>query len=135
MTAPARQPGPRPAASLALIRIAMLVGVLTFGAVIWFLHRQSAAPPAASEGAQRLAGALGYVMIAVVVAIIAIRVAMARARDAERARSLNVIGWAAGELAALAGGVHYFLTNDPQWYGTGVLVLVASYVVLPIRRG
>jgi hypothetical protein len=46
-----------------------------------------------------------------------------------------VIGWAAGELAALAGGVHYFLTNDPQWYGTGVLVLVASYVVLPIRRG
>ena len=135
MTGPARRPGPGPEASLALIRIAMLVGVLTFGGVIWYLHRQPAyAPAPPTEGLQRLTRALDYVMIGVVAALVALRVATGRTRDAARARSLTIIGWAAGELAALAGGVHYFLTNDPRWYGIGVLVLIASYVVLPIRR-
>lgn len=129
MTAP-RQ---RPEAALAVIRIAMLSGVLVFGAVVWFLHRQPRAGPPA-EGVAQMGRALPIVFGAVIAALVALRALTGRA-DAGRARALTVVGWAVGEFAALAGGAHYLLARDPQWYAVGVLILVASYVVLPIRRG
>jgi hypothetical protein len=39
-----------------------------------------------------------------------------------------------GEGVALAGGVYYFITNDPRYYVTGILVLLASFMLFPIKR-
>jgi len=45
-----------------------------------------------------------------------------------------LILWAVGEGAALFGGVLYLLTNEPQWYGLGLLAMLTNFVLVPARR-
>ena len=126
--------GTRQRASLGVIRLSLLAGVLGFGAVTWFLHRGEAwTGPARPRG-----GAFATVTIAVCVlaigGILLARRQVTTTRDAGKYGSWCVIGWAFGELAALMGGVYYFLTDDPSRYLIGVLVMLLSFVLIPLRR-
>lgn len=126
--------GTRQRASLGVIRLSLLAGVLAFGAVTWFMHRDEAwSGPARPPGGT-------FAMVALAVSILAIagilfaRRQVTTTRDAAKYGSWCVLGWAFGEVAALTGGVYYFLTDDPGRYLLGVLVMLLSFVLIPLRR-
>ena len=120
-------------AALAVIRIAMLVGVLLFGAVIWFLQgRPGWAPPTpASLPTLRVAVFAAWGLAAVV--LLALRVRAARPGGAARG-TLSLVAWAVGEGAALMGGVYYFLSGDARWFLGGLFVMLASFLLFPVPR-
>ena len=116
----------------ALIRAALWVGVLVFGAVIWFLHQRRAFPIKLQPHALTLAQVWLSVM-----AVIAAFMLRRRAIDAPnmQTRSTWTIQlWAIGEAAALFGGVLYLLSNEPQWYGLGLLAMATVFSLVPLPR-
>lgn len=119
--------------ALGLVRFALLLGVLMFGAVTWWENRQALPQvgPALSEHALRVL-VLALVAVAIV-AMLVVRVLLARERSVRRRGALCLVAWTGGEAAALAGGVYYFVFHDPHWYAVGLIVLVASFVVVPLR--
>ncbi len=134
MTAPL-QGGGSPAQVLRvrmLIRASLLGGVVMFGAVTVFLHRQGDWAPAPNP--QELI----YVpVIAIALALggmSVVRPIWSRATNEAQRFSFALMGWAMGEGAALAGGVYYFLTDDAKFYLAGIFVLLASFMLFPIKR-
>jgi hypothetical protein len=134
MTAPS-QGGGSPAELMKvrmLIRASLLGGVVMFGAVVYFQHHQGPFTPAPNP--QELI----YVpVIAIALALggmFAVRPIWSRATGDAQRFSLALMGWAMGEGAALAGAVYYFLTDDPKFYIAGIFVLLASFMLFPIKR-
>ena len=118
-------------ARLGAIRLAMLAGVLVFGAVVWFLRRGTTAPGATGG----VIDVVSYAAIAIgLVGILVLWRVLANATTAAKYANTAVMGWALGELAALGGGVHFFLTGDPTRYVIGVMVMLLSFVLIPLRR-
>ncbi|HEX6048412.1 MAG TPA: hypothetical protein VFZ21_04065 [Gemmatimonadaceae bacterium] len=116
--------------TLGIIRIALLVGVLAFGAVVWFLRRSDEAPFAVDPRGLRLAGQA--VWAAATLGTLGLFLAAARVSP-ERRATLSVIAWALGESTAIYGGLFWMLLGDPQWYLYGVACLVLTYLIFPIR--
>jgi hypothetical protein len=61
-----------------------------------------------------------------------------RSRFAQRRRAASrvpeaVEGWLMGQMVAWFGIVYYALTDDPRWFVAGLLSLLLSFVVFPIR--
>jgi len=123
--------GPTPT-NLFLIRASFLTAVLVFGAVTYYVH--SGAPPTFTTDRQTITwivlGAWGVITASLIVTGRLYKNADTRARRA----SLAIIGWGLGEMAALLGGVHYFLTGSPQRYGYGLIIFVISLVMFPIPQ-
>ncbi|HEX6534651.1 MAG TPA: hypothetical protein VF041_08635 [Gemmatimonadaceae bacterium] len=117
---------------LGLVRIALLLGVLMFGAVIWWNSRQAPPAPTTLTPTALRGLVLGLAVVALIT-MIGVRVMLGRVRGARRRGTLCIVAWAAGEAAALAGGVYYFAFHDPQWYVVGLFVLITSFVVVPLR--
>lgn len=118
---------------LRLIRIQLLVGALTLGAVAWYLHRDPAWQPSPSAGSIRFVAVIAGVAAAV--GVLAVRAAIRRGSDPSRIATLSIVGWALGELAALAGGVHFFASGEPSRYVIGLLLLLTSLLLLPMPGG
>jgi hypothetical protein len=134
MTGP-QQGGGSPAQILRvrmLIRAALLLGVGMLGVVTYFQHQQNG-----SVSWDRVPQ-LAYVPIVALaiglVGMLVLRAIWSRAVDEKQRSTLMIVGWAMGEGVALAGGVYYFITNDPRYYVTGILVLLASFMLFPIKR-
>ena len=117
-----------------MIRLALLLGVLAFGATTTFIVRRGEWRPSASDALDslRIVGVGLWVTAILAVAFLRFR----GTRIAGRAGTATpaIIGWAIGEAVAIFGGVHYFLSGQPAWYANGVLFLVATFVVFPLRR-
>jgi hypothetical protein len=134
---------PRPPPSvrtLAIIRLALLAGVLLFGVVVWLVHRSGNAPPANASTVAALRPVGMAIWAGAVLAVLFIRFrldALGRTRPGGLAvgdsAALRLLAWAAGEAAALFGGVLYFLSGDPRWYGYGITLMVASFILVPVR--
>jgi hypothetical protein len=120
--------------ALAVIRIAILAGILLFGAVIWFLHRQPGWSPMRPEALRTLRGAALLVCGAMLAVTMALRVAHGRATTVVGGARLAILGWALAEIPALLGGVYYYLSNDPRLYVLGIVILLAAFIILPLRR-
>lgn len=122
------KPSPQP---VQLIRLALIAGVLMFGAVILFVHRQ------ASWKAGTLPSAIGYALLAYAIVALSIARAMRgrvlREPDPQRRASLLIIGWAIGEAAALFGAVIFFVTGQGQWYLLGLFAMLSVFAFLPTR--
>jgi len=130
MTPPPTRPSPE-LARLALIRVAMLAGVLTFGAVVWFLRRTGNAPPLADAAdTLRLVGVV--VAFVTVAGILLCRTLASRARESAQRTTFRVAGWAVGEAAALYGGLYYFATGRPLGYMLGLMLLLMAFVLIPV---
>ena len=113
-----------------LIRMAFLLGLLAFGAVIWFTQRAGREPFSPDTP---LTTFVPYVLGAALAGTIAMRFVVAKASDAQRPQYL-LIGWAIGEAAALLGGVHWLMTGNPRWYVIGMFVFLSALVLHPLRR-
>ena len=133
MTGGARPPfGPSPNSThtLGIIRIALLVGVLVFGAVVWFLRRSDGVAEGVDPRSLRLAGQA--VWAAATLGTLGLFLAAGRA-SSERRAVFSVIAWALGESTAVYGGLFWMLLGDPQWYLYGVACLLLTYFIFPIR--
>ena len=130
MTGPGR---PRGDAPIALIRISLLLGVLLFGAVTWFLHRDPSWQPQDPSTVAGVRRAMYVVWAGAIVTLLALRPRLGAATGAAR-QSLLVIAWAIGEGAALLGGVYYFLTDDARAFLGGLIVMLGAFLLYPIRR-
>ena len=122
----------RTSAQLGIIRMAFLMGVLLFGAVIWFLQRREGFVP--DGGLERMRPVVPIIMLSFIAAIVGVRIYLSRVTDAAQIGTFQLIGWAIGEAAALFGGVYYFNTGDPRFYIIGLFVMLASFIVVPLRR-
>jgi ABC-type xylose transport system permease subunit len=117
-----------------LIRFAILLGVLVFGAVAWWMRDGRSATPAPDPRfLERLGIFPAIVAAAALAAVVALRVVWGRTRDTARRRKLAIVALAPGEAAALFGAVAYFLAGDSRWYLAGMFVLAAAVVLFPLR--
>ena len=131
-TRPQPSPNQLQTQSLALIGMMLWFGVIAFGVVVWFLHRGGSFPIRPQPMSLRYASAATSVL-AVIVAL-ALRGGVRHMADGPDRNAKVLILWAVGEGAALFGGVLYLLTNEPQWYGLGLLAMLTNFVLVPARR-
>lgn len=120
------------AATLRIIRVAFLTGVLTFGGAVYFITSQRGGPMAPDLGET-----LQIVNIALLVAaaagVLFIQRRHAAEPDPARRSTLNIAAWAMGEATALFGGVHYMLVGNALPFLVGLTMMIASFVLVPIR--
>jgi hypothetical protein len=117
---------------LVLIRASFFLGIVMFAGVTYVVHKQggvAAGPPA---------DVLRYVpMVAIVAALLGLaplRALWGREPNPVKRLTISFIGWAFGEAAALAGCVYYFFTDDPKFAIAGTFVLLATFMLFPIKR-
>ncbi|HWH52681.1 MAG TPA: hypothetical protein VN651_14120 [Gemmatimonadaceae bacterium] len=114
-----------------IIRLALIAGVVGFGAVILFIHSLP------NWKATTLPPAFGYAQVACAVvgiwAAIAMRGRVAGEPDPAQLATRYVTGWAIGEGAALFGGALFFITGQMQWYVLGLLAMAGAFAMLPIK--
>jgi hypothetical protein len=113
------------------IRLAMMGGVLLFGAVAWFATRTEAWMPPASDVLATLT-TVGRITWAI--AVCGIIVLFSRHRNTESPvtrSSVAIIAWAVGEALALFGAVFLYLTGQPMWYVFGILAISLTFVAFP----
>jgi hypothetical protein len=114
-----------------LIRLAMLLGVLTFGGVVWYIRR-SGDPPGVSADEARSLLWIGRAIwgVAIIGCIVVFQLTQRRPRDS----SYQILAWAFGEMVALYGAVIWFLTGTSGWYVPGLVFLVMTFLAFPARR-
>jgi hypothetical protein len=118
--------------TLALIRIALLVGVLAFGGIVWYLRRSGDTSYRVDPRGLRVAGQAVWGIMTL--GTLGLFFATGRATPQRRA-SFSVIAWALGEATAIYGGLFWLLLGDPQWYLYGVACLLLTYFIFPVRNG
>lgn len=115
------------------IRFAMLAGVLLFGGVAWFSHRD----PGFTAAAGPVLDSLSTVGMGLwVVATLGFVILFWRSRSpqtAAQASTTGIIAWSIGEGLALFGGVFYLQSGVATWYIGGVIALALSMLVFPGR--
>ena len=116
--------------TLGLIRIALLVGVLALGGIVWHLRRSGDTGYLVNPRALRVGGQAVWGVMTV--GTLALFVLAGRATP-ERRGSLSVLAWALGEATAIYGGLFWLLLGDSQWYLYGVGCLLLTYFIFPIR--
>lgn len=122
------------AATLRIIRVALLTGVLIFGGIAYYLTRQRGGGLGEPEGAGALQIANIVILVFAAVGILFVQRRHAAERDPARRSTLNITAWAMGEAVALMGGVHFMLIGNPVPYLVGLMTMLAAFVVVPIRE-
>lgn len=125
---PARQKRSR----LALIRVALLLSVLLFGAVTWYARRDGTMPPPDRRTYEAVRTVAMILWAVSITGIIGLRLWTTRARRDDDAR-IAVVAWALGEAPALVGGVFWFVTGQRWLWASGVVVLLTSFILFPVR--
>jgi len=117
--------------TLALIRIALLVGVLVFGAIVWYLQRSGWESSGVDPRGLRVAGQAVWGLMTL--GTLGLFLAAGRASP-ERRAAFSVVAWALGEATAIYGGLFWMMLGDRQWYLYGVACLLLTYFIFPIRN-
>ena len=116
--------------TLGLIRIALLVGVLAFGGIVWYLRRTGDASYAVDPRGLRVAGQAIWGLTTLGTLVLFLSAGRA---TPERRATFSVMAWALGEATAIYGGLFWMLLGNPQWYLYGVACLLLTYFIFPIR--
>ena len=116
-----------------LIRFSLLMGVVLFGIVTWFLHRDPAWTPAPDVFGGRVRLLTIGVWLVAISGILFARQRWARAADDATRHAFAVGGLALAEGAALFGGVVYFLSDDARLLVAGIFLMLGALVLFPVR--
>jgi F0F1-type ATP synthase membrane subunit c/vacuolar-type H+-ATPase subunit K len=119
--------------SLRIVRMALLSGVVVFGAVVTYLVGQDGPRSTSPEVRAPLQWVNIGLLIASAAGVLVLQRIHAAERDPAKRQTWNIIAWALGEATAMFGGVHYLLVGSPAPYLVGLAMLVASFVLVPIR--
>lgn len=126
-----RRPGASPV-QLRVIRMALLGPVILFGAYVAVVVGRE--PPRAPQMAQPLLYVNLAYLLGGMLGILYFQRRHAAERDPARRTTFNVVAWAIGESAALFGAVHYLLVGTPIPYLVGLGMMLASFVLVPVRE-
>jgi hypothetical protein len=120
-----------------IIRIALLSGVVIFGAVIYVLRSSGSYGSNNSNNGEMLPLLYAFIPLAAIAIIgtIVLRGRQLRSGEFGRRFTLAIIGWALCEGATLFGGVYFLLTGNPYLYLTGLALFLCSLVLLAPSRG
>lgn len=128
---PSNTPAPPRIRPLAMIRIAIIVAVVTFGAATWWLHASGRRPSAMAPNVNLVTLVIWALAT---VSLLFLRRRLTPVRNPRDRNNITILGWAAGETAAFAGIVHYFVTGDPQRFLFGMIVFVVALLAFPLPR-
>jgi hypothetical protein len=115
----------------------ILVGIALFaGLVVWVWHSLGPEPRAAVLAAKlRVVGVMTWRYVLVQIADMRFWHSNASEKRLRAARiPESVIGWLFGQMLACFGIVYYGVTEDARWYVAGLALLLATFVIFPIRR-
>ena len=118
-----------PAATLRILRFALLGGVVLFGVVIAYLTGSGGIEPDPALG--RIMGIFFAIEAIVCVGTLAMIRSRWERTDPARRGAATLVGWAIAEGAALIGGVCWLFGGARVFYFTGVALLVAALLLLP----
>jgi branched-subunit amino acid ABC-type transport system permease component len=119
-------------ATLRIIRIALLSGVLMFGGVAYYLVQKNGPLGAENAGALQIVNIV--LLVGAAVGIMIIQRRHLAERDPAKRSTLNIVAWAMGEATALFGGVHFLMIGNPVPFLVGLVMMIAAFVVVPIRE-
>lgn len=120
------------ATTLRIIRVAFLTGVLLFGGIVYYITSQQGGGSSPDQGKTLEMVNIAFLVLAAA-GIMIIQRRHAAEPDPAKRSTLNIAGWAMGEATALFGGVHFLLVGNPVPYLVGLVMMIASFVVVPIR--
>lgn len=115
-----------------MLRLALLAGVLVFGAVVYLQRRYGAVPAPIDSGALRLLGRVIWGVAVTGVGAVFLLVRNARSTAAVRIGAITA--WALAEVTGLYGAVVYYSTGDAVFFVLGVLFMLFSFLALPGER-
>jgi hypothetical protein len=112
----------------------MLLGVLLYGGAVYFMRRDGDAAASTPEQTRQLVWIGRALLGAVTMGCIVLWQMVQRTTSPAKRRSLSIIGWAMGEGAALYGATLWFLTGVNSLYTTGLVFLLLTFLVFPVRK-
>jgi hypothetical protein len=115
----------------------ILLGVALFaGLVVWVWHSLgSDTRPVALAGKLRVVGVMTWLYALVQIADMRFwHSTLSEKRRLAARIPESVIGWLFGQMLACFGIVYYGVTEDARWYVAGLALLLATFVIFPIRR-
>jgi hypothetical protein len=120
-------------ATLRIIRVALMSGVLVFGGIAYYLTQQQGGG-LGPEMADTLQIVNIVLLVGAAVGIMILQRRHAAETDPAKRTTLNIAAWAMGEATALFGGVHFMLVGNAIPFLVGLVMMIASFVVVPIRE-
>jgi len=115
----------------------ILLGIALFaGLVVWVWHSLGVeARPVALAAKLRVVGVMTWLYALVQIADMRFwHSSISEKRRAQSGIPESVIGWLFGQMLACFGIVYYGVTEDARWYVAGLALLLATFVIFPIRR-
>ena len=127
---------PAPRQVLNLVRMALLSGVLVFGAVAYGVRKVGTMPPMEQMAAASLRTIGVIVWTVSLIALVGLRVRFRETVERSRDTRLPLVAWAIGEAPAMFGGAFLLLTGDTMVFTAGLLALLLSFALFPVpNRG
>jgi hypothetical protein len=118
-------------AALRMIRISLLMAVVVTGAMVSVMVQND--PPRAPELARPMLLVNIVYLIGAMAGILYFQRRHAAEPLRQRRVTFNVVAWALGESTGLFGAAHYLLVGSPIPWLVGLAVLVAAFVLVPVR--
>ena len=119
------------------VRGVLLGLTLFFGLTVWIWHSLDAAAPNPGVFVRklRIVGIMTWLYALVQLLDIRFwRSATARKRREAMGIPDSLIAWLFGQMLAWFGIIYYGFTEDARWYLAGLVVLVVTFIVFPVRR-
>lgn len=128
---PQPQPPGASSSALRMIRISLLMAVVVTGAMVSVMVQND--PPRAPELARPMLLVNIVYLIGAMAGILYFQRRHAAEPLRQRRVTFNVVAWALGESTGLFGAAHYLLVGSPIPWLVGLAVLVAAFVLVPVR--
>ena len=119
------------------VRGVLLGLTLFFGLTVWIWHSLGAAAlnPGVFVRKLRIVGIMTWLYALMQLLDIRFwRSATARKRREAMGIPDSLIAWLFGQMLAWFGIIYYGFTEDARWYLAGLVVLVVTFIVFPVRR-
>ena len=119
------------------VRGVLLGLTLFFGLTVWVWHSLDAAAPNPGVFVRklRIVGIMTWLYALVQLLDIRFwRSATARKRREAMGIPDSLIAWLFGQMLAWFGIIYYGFTEDARWYLAGLVVLVVTFIVFPVRQ-
>jgi len=119
------------------VRGVLLGLTLFFGLTVWVWHSLDAAAPNPGVFVRklRIVGIMTWLYALVQLLDIRFwRSATARKRREAMGIPDSLIAWLFGQMLAWFGIIYYGFTEDARWYLAGLMVLVVTFIVFPVRQ-
>ena len=119
------------------VRGVLLGLTLFFGLTVWIWHSLGAAAPNAGAFVHKLRVVGIMTWLYALVQLLDIRFwrsATARKRRESMGIPDSLIAWLFGQMLAWFGIIYYGFTEDARWYLAGLVVLIVTFIVFPVRQ-